>query len=95
MMKSKVNKVKEFAKKNGRAISGSLGGASVLVGACIPTFAETTTVDLTSTMTSSLDTVLSNFMTYASIVLPIGLTIFGTVFAVKKGMSFFRVVTGR
>ena len=44
-------------------------------------------------MQTALSAVQTDFLGYVAMVLPIGLGIFGTVFGVKKAMSFFKTVT--
>lgn len=48
---------------------------------------------VSTALQTALNGVVTDFLSYVAMVLPIGLTIFGTVFGVKKAMSFFKTVT--
>ena len=69
--------------------------AALSVAGCMTALAEdgTASATVSDALREALNTVVTDFMGYVAIVLPIGLTIFGTVFGVKKGMQFFKTVS--
>lgn len=66
---------------------------SLVVGSALTAMAEeTTTVDLSSTLSSSINSMVNDFLGYVAIVLPIGLTVFGAVWGIKRAKQFFSTV---
>ena len=65
--------------------------ASLAVAGAIGCFAaeESTTVDLTQSLTSSFDAIKSDIFTYIGIAVPIALAIVGSIFGVKYAIKFF------
>lgn len=66
---------------------------SLVVGSALTAMAEeVTTVDLSQTLRSSINSMVNDFLGYVAIVLPIGLTVFGAVWGIKRAKQFFSTV---
>ena len=61
-------------------------------------FAEGTTPatpDISSTMTTSFQSIVTQTLSCVAAIAPIGITIFSVFFCWKKGMGFFKSVSGK
>lgn len=85
-------KVLNFVKGNKVALGSALASMGV-VGTSLSAFAETNSAAIGTALTTGLNTAVTDFVGYVALVLPIGLTVFGIVFGVKKSVQFFRTVT--
>lgn len=98
-MKLTKEKIATAIKNNKLALGASLGSQTALMlsGSA---FAEETTGSslgqtLATSLTSGLQTAVNDFVVYVTAVLPLGLTVFGAVWGIKKAMGFFRTSAGR
>ncbi len=59
---------------------------------CLTCFAtgEESTVNISDTIRTSFTTMQNDLISYIGIVLPIGLTIFGTYWGIQKAIKFFK-----
>lgn len=65
----------------------------IAVFGCLSVFAEEASApDLKETVRSSFSNVNNDLFTYISIVLPIALTVFATVFCVQWAIKFFKKI---
>ena len=85
-------KILNFVKGNKVAFGSALTSMGV-VGTSLSAFAETSSDAVSTALQTGLHTAVTDFVGYVALVLPIGLTVFGTVFGIKKGMKFFKTVT--
>lgn len=91
-----MKKFKDFVKRNLKALSVSAVAAIATVISVVGCFAaETTSTDLSTFFSTGLSTISSSIMSYIAIALPVGLTIFGAIIAIKKGISFIRGLLGK
>lgn len=75
-------------------IQSSYGKATVAVTAlamATPVFAETPSI--ATSISTSMQTIVTDTIATIGAVAPIGITIFGAMFCWKKGIQFFRGVT--
>lgn len=93
MFKSLVGKIKSKAK----VILATMSIAVMTVVSCIPAGAEgeTTNATLQETFSAGLETIQSDILGFIALAVPAGLAVFGTVIAVKKGVSFLRQFIGK
>lgn len=91
-MKKIIKKVQSFVKAKKLAVCTALA----TVTCALPAFAaesSQTAVSLSETMSTSLNQAVTDFVSMLGVVLPIGLTVFASTFAVKKGMKFFKNIS--
>jgi hypothetical protein len=50
---------------------------------------STSSINMADTLKSSMDSMVNDFIGYIAVVLPIGLTVFGAVWGIKKAKTFF------
>ena len=87
-----------FIKRNSK--SAKLFVATMMISmiaslSAIGVSAEETTVDLESAFSTALANIQSDILGYIAVALPVGLTIFGAIIAIKKGVSFVRGLIGK
>lgn len=86
--------VKQFCKENPKALMRSSAcsiGAVIASGASLTCFAaDGTPLDLSTVLSTSLNSLTTQFNTYAGVVVPVALGIFGTVFGIQYGMKLFK-----
>ena len=87
-----------FIKRNSK--SAKLFVASMMISiiaslSAIGVSAEETTTDLTSSFSAALTDIKSDILTFIGLALPVGLAVFGSVIAIKKGISFVRSLLGK
>ena len=95
-----MSKIKSFFKRNGKKFSIVVASAFMVVVSCVSSFAAeagaaTSSTDLQSSFSTAISSIQSDVLGYIVLALPVGLAIFGTVIAVKKGISFVRGLIGR
>lgn len=83
-----MNKIKNFLNKNRNYVIGGIATTSLIVPQLA--FAEG---GVSTTVSSSLQTITTDVLATVAAVAPIGLTIFGAMFAWRKGVQFFKSVT--
>lgn len=93
MFKSLIDK----AKSKSKVILAVMSIAVMTVVSCIPAGAEgeTTMATLQDSFGSALATVQSDILGFIVLALPVGLAIFGTVLAIKKGITFVKSLIGK
>ncbi|MEE1154387.1 MAG: hypothetical protein UH241_04445 [Acutalibacteraceae bacterium] len=93
MFKSLIGKIKSKAK----VMLAVMSIAVMIAVSCIPAGAEgeTTMATLQESFSSSLATVQSDILGFIVLALPVGLAIFGTVLAIKKGITFVKGLIGK
>lgn len=84
-----VSKLSKY--KNSLLMSALM--AIMVVVSSISCFA--TDQSIQDSFSSALSTIQSDIMGYIILVIPVGLSIFGTIIAIKKGISFVRSLIGR
>lgn len=93
-----MNEVKvsaeELSAKAKRRMAGATLAATAIIGAATTAMASESGASATigTALQSGLNQAMSDFAGYVALVLPIGLTVFGTVFGVKKAKAFFNTV---
>lgn len=80
-------KIKNLLNNNRKAVISTVG----LCSALLPTVAHAESVS--TTITTSMQTIVTDTITSIAAIAPIGITIFGAMFAWKKGLQFFKQVT--
>lgn len=80
-------KIKNLLNNNRKAVISTIGVCSAL----LPTVAHAEGVS--ATITTSMQTIVTDTITSIAAIAPIGITIFGAMFAWKKGLQFFKQVT--
>lgn len=95
-----MSKIKSFFKKYGKKFSIVVASAFMVVVSCVSSFAAeagaaTSSADLQSSFSTAISSIQSDVLGYIVLALPVGLAIFGTVIAIKKGISFVRGLIGR
>lgn len=89
-MKRKFNKLVSFAKENKVGLIASFSG----MVAAIPTVAHAAEVpNITTTMTTAFQSIVTQTLEMVAGVAPIGITIFAAFFCWKKGVQFFKTIT--
>lgn len=79
--------------KRAKKLAMFITSLSLVVGSALTAMAEeVTTVDLSQTLRSSINSMVNDFLGYVAIVLPIGLTVFGAVWGIKRAKQFFSTV---
>lgn len=93
-----LNEVKVFAKdlsaKAKRRMAGTTLATAAILGTATTAMASESGASATigTALQNGLNQAMSDFAGYVALVLPIGLTVFGTVFGVKKAKAFFNTV---
>lgn len=79
--------------KRAKKLAMFITSLSLVVGSALTAMAEeVTTVNLSETLRSSINSMVNDFLGYVAIVLPIGLTVFGAVWGIKRAKQFFSTV---
>lgn len=81
-------KIKNLLNNNRKAVISTVGVCSAL----LPTIAHAEST-VGATITTSMQTIVTDTITSIAAIAPIGITIFGAMFAWKKGLQFFKQVT--
>ena len=82
-------KIKNFIKDNKIALLSS----STAMAISFPQVAFADTVSVSSMISTSMQTIVTDTISSIAAIAPIGITIFGAMFAWKKGIQFFKSVT--
>lgn len=95
-----MSKIKSFFKRNGKKFSIVVASAFMVVVSCVSSFAaEAGALQVRLIFRVVFQRLYRVFRVMSSVIsfsaLPVGLAIFGTVIAVKKGISFVRGLIGR
>jgi hypothetical protein len=95
----RMEKIATAIKSNKLALGASAAVQTALVGVT-PAFADTTTTSsigtsISTALTDGLNQAVTDFVTYVTAILPIGLTVFGAIWGTKKAMSFFKTTAGK
>lgn len=88
-MMSKLHSVKSKASKYIVTLFVVMSMAAMT---CLTCFAadESSAVNISETIRTSFTTMQNDLISYIGIVLPIGLTIFGTYWGIQKAIKFFK-----
>lgn len=84
-------KIKNFLENNRKAVIATVGVCSTM----LPTIAHAADSTIASTITSSFQQIVTDTLASIAAIAPIGITIFGAMFAWKKGKQFFSTVTSK
>ena len=95
-----LKEVRAFAKdlsaKAKRRMAGTTLAATAVMGSAMTAMAEeagsSASATIGTALQTGLNTAVTDFVGYVAIVLPIGLTVFATVFGVRKAKGFFKTV---
>lgn len=93
-----LNEVKAFAgdlsMKAKRRMAGTTLAATAVIGTATTAMASESgaSATISTALQTGLNTAVTDFVGYVAIVLPIGLTVFGVVFGVRKAKGFFKTV---
>lgn len=94
-----MKNVLEFVKRNSKIaklLVMSMMISMLAVFGAIGASAETgTSTDLSSSFSSALSTIQSDIFSFIGMALPVGLAVFGSIVAIKKGVSFVRGLIGK
>ena len=86
----------ELSAKAKRRMVGTILAATVVIGSAMTAMAEeagsSASATISAALQTGLNTAVTDFVGYVAIVLPIGLTVFATVFGVRKAKGFFKTV---
>lgn len=86
----------ELSAKAKRRMVGITLAATVVIGSAMTAMAEeagsSASATISAALQTGLNTAVTDFVGYVAIVLPIGLTVFATVFGVRKAKGFFKTV---
>ena len=86
----------ELSAKAKRRMVGTTLAATVVIGSAMTAMAEeagsSASATISAALQTGLNTAVTDFVGYVAIVLPIGLTVFATVFGVRKAKGFFKTV---
>lgn len=84
-----MKKIKTLIQENKFAVMASVSAIAM----SIPTIAHAEVPDVTTSMTTAMQSIVTQTLNSISAIAPIGITIFGAMFAWKKGVQFFKGVT--
>ena len=93
-----LREVRTFARdlsaKAKRRMAGTTLAATAIIGTATTAMASESgaSATISTALQTGLNTAVTDFVGYVAIVLPIGLTVFGTVFGVRKAKGFFKTV---
>lgn len=93
-----LKSLKDKAKSKAKIIVMTMTISIMTVLSCFAVGAEdtvTTTATLQDSFGTALATIQSDILAIIALALPVGLAIFGTVVAIKKGISFVRSLIGK
>lgn len=79
--------------KVARIFTASFTAALIACLGCIGVFAEESSPDLASTLSTSFSSISTDIFTYIGIALPIALGVVAAVFGIKFAIRFFKSVT--
>lgn len=79
--------------KNKKAVVATVASTLVVSVPQIAWAEEVSSPNVASAMTSAMQGIVTNTLSAISAIAPIGITIFGAMFAWKKGVQFFKGVT--
>lgn len=82
-------KIKKILNDNKVAVLSSVTACSAM----IPSIVHAESVSVADTITSSFQTIVTDTISSIAAIAPIGITIFGAMFAWKKGKQFFNTVS--
>lgn len=84
-----MKKIKTFIQENKVALITSVSAMAM----SIPTIAHAETPNVAESMTTAMQSIVTQTLSSIAAIAPIGITIFGAMFAWKKGIQFFKGVT--
>lgn len=93
-----LKEVRTFAEdlsvKAKRRMAGATLASTAIIGTATTAMASESgaSATISTALQTGLNQAMSDFVGYVAVVLPIGLTVFGTVFGVKKAKGFFNTV---
>lgn len=97
-VKAMVHKAKSWIKSNSKTFS--VASACSVVGSVasalsVGAFAAEpeTTASLSQSLSTAMNTMLSDFFSYAAVVLPVGLTIFGAIVGISYAIKLFKRIS--
>lgn len=86
----------DLSVKAKRRMAGATFAATAVIGSTMTAMAEeagsSASATIGTALQTGLNTAVTDFVGYVAIVLPIGLTVFATVFGVRKAKGFFKTV---
>ena len=72
---------------------GKVATGLTIASVSLPVFASESTSSIATSISNSMQQIVTDTIATIGAVAPIGITIFGAMFAWKKGIQFFRGVT--
>lgn len=81
-------KIKNFLQNNRKVVIASVA----ITSSILPTVAHAAD-SVSTTISTSMQTIVTDTIASIAAIAPIGITIFGAMFAWKKGIAFFKQVT--
>lgn len=84
-----MKKIKTFIQENKVALITSVSAMAM----SIPTIAHAEAPNVAESMTTAMQSIVTQTLASIAAIAPIGITIFGAMFAWKKGIQFFKGVT--
>lgn len=90
--KEKVNNVTLKAKSRFVVVPATCAIAITTATTAMAMDSDSASVTISAALQSGLNAAVNDFVGYVAVVLPIGITVFGTVFGVKKAKAFFNTV---
>lgn len=77
-----------------RRMVGTILAATAVVGSAMTAMASeaSASASISTALQNGLNQTVTDFVGYVALVLPIGLTVFGVAFGVKKAKVFFKTV---
>lgn len=80
--------------KLAKVIVGTVSSCAVAAMGAVSAFAADPATTPQQALTTAVNTIQTDFLSYVSIVLPVALAIFGIVFGIRKAIGFFRSASG-
>lgn len=84
-----MKRIKTFIEENKVAVITSVSAMAM----SIPTIAHAEVPNVSESMTTAMQSIVTQTLASIAAIAPIGITIFGAMFAWKKGIQFFKGVT--
>lgn len=94
-MKNKVLGFMQRKSKTAKLLVMSMMVSMLAVCSAIGASAEGEATDLQGAFSSALSTIQSDILSFIGLALPVGLAVFGSIIAIKKGVSFVRGLLGK
>lgn len=94
LLKEAETFARDLSAKAKRRMVGTILTATAVVGSAVTAMASeaSASASIGTALQNGLNAAVTDFVGYVALVLPIGLTVFGAVFGVKKAKGFFKTV---